>query len=250
MGMVIHDDFWEAAQAMPEKQRAPFIYAVVRYRFTGEGPEGSPPWLPVFIAIRGRLDLADEASERGRRAAEARWGKRGDAGAPDEPDADAHADAYASAHAGAHADAHAGASNDPDTEVEDEVEDEDRPHIPYGEIVRNLNAACGTAYRPTSRRTRALIRARWAEGYRLPDFEAVVAAMSAAWLGDPKMSAYLRPETLFGPKFEGYRELARQAAAKRAPARRTFDPDEQRRKDEAAIAAARAALGMGGGGEG
>lgn len=221
MGMVIHDDFWEAAQAMPEKQRAAFIYAVVRYRFTGEGPEGSPPWLPVFIAIRGRLDLADEASERGRRAAEARWGKRGESGAPDEPDAPAHADAYApahaDAHAGAHADEHAGAhadaSNDPDTEVEDEVEDEKGPHIPYAEIVSALNAAAGTAYRPTSEKTRRLIRARWAEGFRLPDFEAVIATMAAAWLNDPKMSAYLRPETLFGTKFEGYRERARRSQA-------------------------------------
>jgi hypothetical protein len=24
------------------------------------------------------------------------------------------------------------------------------------------------------------------------------------WLGDPKMQQYLRPETLFGTKFEGY----------------------------------------------
>ena len=28
--------------------------------------------------------------------------------------------------------------------------------------------------------------------------------MAAAWGDDPKMSAYLRPETLFGPKFESY----------------------------------------------
>ena len=84
--------------------------------------------------------------------------------------------------------------------------------IPYGAIVGALNDVSGTSFRPSSEKTRRLIRARWAEGYRLPDFEAVVAAMAARWRGDAKMSAYLRPETLFGPKFEGYRELARQAA--------------------------------------
>lgn len=84
--------------------------------------------------------------------------------------------------------------------------------IPFAEIVAALNGAAGTSYRASSEKTRRLIRARWAEGYRLPDFEAVVAAMAARWRGDAKMSAYLRPETLFGPKFEGYRELARQAA--------------------------------------
>lgn len=84
--------------------------------------------------------------------------------------------------------------------------------VPFAEIVAALNGAAGTSYRASSEKTRRLIRARWAEGYRLPDFEAVVAAMAARWRGDAKMSAYLRPETLFGPKFEGYRELARQAA--------------------------------------
>ena len=84
--------------------------------------------------------------------------------------------------------------------------------IPYDAIVGALNDVAGTSFRPSSEKTRRLIRARWAEGYRLPDFEAVVAAMAARWHGDAKMSAYLRPETLFGPKFEGYRELARQAA--------------------------------------
>lgn len=84
--------------------------------------------------------------------------------------------------------------------------------VPFAEIVAALNGAAGTSYRASSEKTRRLIRARWAEGYRLPDFEAVVAAMAARWRGDAKMSAYLRPETLFGPKFEWYRELARQAA--------------------------------------
>lgn len=76
--------------------------------------------------------------------------------------------------------------------------------IPYAEIVSLLNGAAGTAYRPTSRKTRSLIRARWAEGFALADFAAVIDTMVAAWGDDPKMSAYLRPETLFGTKFESY----------------------------------------------
>ena len=83
--------------------------------------------------------------------------------------------------------------------------------IPYAEVVAALNEAAGTHYRASSAKTRRLIRARWAEGYRLEDFRAVAETMAERWGRDPKMRAYLRPETLFGPKFEGYRELARQA---------------------------------------
>lgn len=92
----------------------------------------------------------------------------------------------------------------PDSPSEEEGCGEEDGAIPYAEIVAALNEAAATSYRPTSKKTRQLIHARWAEGFRLPDFEAVIDTMSAAWLNDPKMAAYLRPETLFGTKFESY----------------------------------------------
>lgn len=92
----------------------------------------------------------------------------------------------------------------PDSPSEEEGCGEEGGGIPYTEIVAALNEALGTSYRPTSKKTRQLIHARWAEGFRFPDFEAVIDTMAAAWVDDPKMSAYLRPETLFGPKFESY----------------------------------------------
>lgn len=91
----------------------------------------------------------------------------------------------------------------PDSSSEEGVQGEE-DGIPYGEIVRHLNEAVGASYRPSSKKTRQLIHARWEEGFRLPDFIAVIDAMEDAWGEDPKMSAYLRPETLFGTKFEGY----------------------------------------------
>lgn len=207
MGMVIHDDFWAAAQAMPEKQRAPFIYAIVEYRFTGKEPQGSPAWLPTFLVLKGRLDMGDEKSERARKAANARWGNRpgngdavADAAARAQDDAQARAGAYADADANAHADA----SSCGNAEVEDEVEYIENPLIPFSEIVHALNDAAGTRYRASSAKTRSLIHARWAEGYRLPDFLAVIDTMAAEWKGDPKMAKYLRPSTLFSPKFEDY----------------------------------------------
>lgn len=207
MGMVIHDDFWAAAQAMPEKQRAPFIYAIVEYRFTGKEPQGSPAWLPTFLVLKGRLDMGDEKSERARKAANARWGNRpgnGDAVADAAARAQDDAQARAGAYADADADAHADASSCGNAEVEDEVEYIENPLIPFSEIVHALNDAAGTRYRDSSAKTRSLIHARWAEGYRLPDFLAVIDTMAAEWKGDPKMAKYLRPSTLFSPKFEDY----------------------------------------------
>ena len=71
-------------------------------------------------------------------------------------------------------------------------------------IISYLNAKIGTKYKPTTAKTKTAIHARLAEGFKVDDFKTVIDKKSAEWLGDPKMEQYLRPETLFGPKFEGY----------------------------------------------
>ena len=78
------------------------------------------------------------------------------------------------------------------------------PKPPYAAIVAYLNERAGTKYRHTTERTRRLIDARFREGFGEEDFRAVIDNRCSAWLGDEDMAQYLRPETLFGTKFEGY----------------------------------------------
>lgn len=72
------------------------------------------------------------------------------------------------------------------------------------EIVDYLNSKIGTHYRATTRKTQSLIKARMNEGFTIDDFKKVIDNKSAEWGKDSKMSKYLRPETLFGTKFESY----------------------------------------------
>lgn len=76
--------------------------------------------------------------------------------------------------------------------------------IPFSEIIEILNKETGKRYQARSAATKRLIKARWREGYRLDDFREVIRKKVAEWGKDPKMSQYLRPETLFGTKFESY----------------------------------------------
>ena len=97
----------------------------------------------------------------------------------------------------------------PEVEVEVEVEKKDivelKPdHVPYSDILNLLNQTCGTNYKAKTQATRHLIKARWNEGYRLDDFEQVIKAKWAEWKGDDKFVKFLRPQTLFGTKFESY----------------------------------------------
>lgn len=79
----------------------------------------------------------------------------------------------------------------------------DRLAYPYGDIVDYLNAQAGTRFRSTSEDTRKHIRARMADGYTLEDFKTVIDKKVEEWKGG-EMGKYLRPSTLFGPKFESY----------------------------------------------
>lgn len=76
--------------------------------------------------------------------------------------------------------------------------------IPYEKIIDYLNRKTNSHYRPTSKATRRLIKARYNEGFTDIDFKTAIDKKCAEWLQDSNMVQYLRPETLFGTKFEAY----------------------------------------------
>ncbi|TWJ56202.1 phage replisome organizer N-terminal domain-containing protein [Bacillus paralicheniformis] len=80
----------------------------------------------------------------------------------------------------------------------------EKEEIPYKLIIDLLNKVAGTKYRHTTTKTRSLIKARWNEGNRFDDFKHVILVKWEEWRGSD-MDKYLRPETLFGTKFENYR---------------------------------------------
>ena len=100
--------------------------------------------------------------------------------------------------------------NNIDNNIEDNIEYnidniiELKEKIPYQEIINYLNDMAGTKYRSSSKKTKDLIKARFNEGYSLEDFKVVIEKKVREWINDNKMRGYLRPETLFGNKFEGY----------------------------------------------
>ena len=71
------------------------------------------------------------------------------------------------------------------------------------EIIDHLNNTLGTNYKATSAKTKALIQARLNEGFTVDDFKRVHIIKFSEWTGTD-MEKYLRPETLYSNKFEGY----------------------------------------------
>lgn len=75
---------------------------------------------------------------------------------------------------------------------------------PTEEVVNHLNQRLGTKYKPTTQATRKLVKARIKEGFTVDDMKLVIDKKATEWVGSPKMAKFLRPDILFGNKFEGY----------------------------------------------
>lgn len=71
------------------------------------------------------------------------------------------------------------------------------------EIIDYLNLKTNKNYKTTTQKTRTLIKARMNEHFTVDDFKIVINKMCTEWMGT-NMEKYLRPETLFGTKFESY----------------------------------------------
>lgn len=91
------------------------------------------------------------------------------------------------------------------------------------EIIHYLNEKTRTDYKPSTYKTKELIKARLSEGFTVEDFKKVIDSKTAEWLSNPRMSKYLRPTTLFGTKFESY---LNQKSFKNTLSEEDFDLDD------------------------
>lgn len=84
--------------------------------------------------------------------------------------------------------------------------------LPYDYILDDMNTILGTRFRLVDS-FKKLVKARINEGMQVEDFSDVCRKMKSEWGSNPDMVQYLRPETLFGNKMNGY--LGRVGAGKK-----------------------------------
>lgn len=77
----------------------------------------------------------------------------------------------------------------------------------YDKIIGYLNLKSGTKYQANSKITKRLIDARIGDKFTVDDFIIVIDKMVNKWQNNEEMCQYIRPETLFGTKFESYLNL-------------------------------------------
>lgn len=205
--MNFYDSIIEGAQELAPVERGQLYTACLEYLYYG----GRMPELDkmratpraMFVMMRPVLDNQLSAQERGRKG-----------GRPRKAESQAKPEVSESA-------AESESQTKPEvfengafskSEQEQEIEElspngDSKKRDEFAErrrqVIAHLNAATGSHFKPNADVTRRHLDARLREGYAVEDCKRVVDTKAAQWLGTD-MAKYLRPETLFGAKFEGY----------------------------------------------
>lgn len=88
-------------------------------------------------------------------------------------------------------------------ELKDKNKIKDKDRDKYKNIIDYLNLKTKKNFKYTQSNI-AKIKARLNDGFTIEDFKEVIDKKCIDWLNDNEMNKYLRPETLFGTKFESY----------------------------------------------
>lgn len=178
-------------EAFTEEQRGSIALAAMRTAQDGTMPErteDNAAWWLTLRMVRDRLVASADAIERGRRGGKSKA-------------------AAMSRYASTSQKAEKTARQREEKRGEEKRKDKESGGK-YAEqrktVIAHLNKVTGASYRPNSNATRRHLDARLREGFTVEQLCGVVDTKAAQWLSDAKMRSFLRPETLFGSKCEGY----------------------------------------------
>lgn len=165
--LIFYQSFARAIKKLPESEQLKALWSIIDYALEDKEPDGDGMYMVVYEMAKPQIDANVERKRNGSRG-----------GRPQKP-------------------------QEKPKEQKKTVESmKKKEPPPYQEIIDYLNEKAGKRFKVNDK-TKAHINARVNDGYTLTDFRAVIEKKVAEWRGT-EMDKFLRPETLFGTKFEGY----------------------------------------------
>lgn len=165
--LIFYQSFARAIKKLPESEQLKALWSIIDYALEDKEPDGDGMYMVVYEMAKPQIDANVERKRNGSRG-----------GRPPKPPEK---------------------TKEQKKPVEP-VKKKESP--PYQEIIDYLNEKAGKKFKVNDK-TKAHINARVNDGYTLSDFRAVIEKKVAEWRGT-EMDKFLRPETLFGTKFESY----------------------------------------------
>ena len=192
---VFYRSFYESFKKFPKKERLQLFEAVCAYALDEIEPEDLPGMAEVvFTLLKPQLDANLRKYENGLKG-----------GRPSKPNGN-QTETKAKPKRNQTETKPKPNDNENDNVNVNENDNVNEPGFPFlssSSILNHLNETTGSSYQ-LDQETADRIAELKAEGYREEDFIRVIDSKATEWLDEPKMRRYLRPSTLFGPKFREY----------------------------------------------
>ena len=192
-GLIIHYDLLEQLEDFTDEQFGIITRAMIKYDKDGVIPDFKDNSIKIaFKIIKPLLDKNKQEYEtkcnKNRENVKKRWEKE---------DTNVYERIQSNTNA---------TDIDIDIDIDNDIDNKyivEQGTTTYQEIVDYLNKKAGTSFKYNSKKTKEKINARLNEKYTIEDFKKVIDNKCKSWKGT-EMQRYLRPETLFGNKFESY----------------------------------------------
>ena len=213
-GFMIYADRGELISDLSKEEAGELLFALMDYAFGGKESEGlCPVAKTVFRIMKREIDRDykkyTEKVDMARRAREIRQEKLRTAKA----DTDINTDIISENSIDTISDNNDGTNYKDKDKANDKGKGNDNDKAKDNaaggvrgaaqQIIQSLNKAAGTRYRAENEGTRRLIKARLDEGYTKEELISTAEKMCRIWKGT-RYEQFLRPETLFGERFESY----------------------------------------------
>jgi len=196
----LYSEYFDLITLLPdEKEQADLCWKICKYMFLNEEPVLNESQMKVFKNLKRPLDKSKNQSKNVAR----RWETNTKEDTKLDTKEDTKQDTKRYTHQDVNVYVNSKENNKGVTGGEEETKPQTNKEL-YVDIIGYLNAKTGSNYKATTKKTQQIIQARLDEKFTLEDFKMVIDKKTKEWLENEEMSKYLRPETLFGTKFEGY----------------------------------------------
>lgn len=194
---VFYRSFAEAISCLPDEDRLQLMDGLIEYALNETEPEFDGMAKGMFILIKPQIDANNKRYENGKKGAD--YGVLGGRPRSENPKETPRKPLE-------------NPKQTPNVNVNENVNENENVNasdkadvwLLSRSVLSYLNDKAGTSYKTDDVNSVRLITGLSQKGYTEEQMKTVIDKKVGSWLGDPKVEQYLRPSTLFGPKFEQY----------------------------------------------
>ena len=201
---IIHNSFYEPIKSFSNVEMGKLFHAIFKYHLKEDFEELDDKTNIAFEFFKNQFNF-DNAKWEKTREARRSSGKKG--GRPKNEDKAKKANAFSEKKSKANKAVNVNGNVNVNSNVNvNDIKKKASPSDAIITILEDLNKRTKSkkGFSPLAHSNQNLIKARMSEGYTVEDFILVNKKKCEQWMNDSEMAQYLRPQTLYSNKFEGY----------------------------------------------